>query len=1110
MHGPFIWRKLIPTRAETQGGVIPPEPCLCPDDNYLPLTGDCTYNPYSTQVCIGFGNNPVAELITCWSLGGEYLCGDAVPPNGGPPLPGPPPIIIVPGQNESLCPREQKLEFSLLCSRSFTAYDQSTNNCINWTRNPAVGVFSGSGLAANPYFQLPVGETKIKSQLLCLEYGNVNPSDFTRTQIISGRNRDRYGGPLCAHYLKGYAMGGCDFNGDEYYFDSTLFGLTHIGDIQKSISRGSGAGQSRFGGTFPMEDAILTLPLFGALGATNPSPENPLCTGPCCDSLLPEGQSCFSCRNSHASGNGGYGHYLPDDQGSTAGYFSFACFNPQSTLYSKTLPQNFDTGSRRGRIEVPTCSLWALIKGIRNYIVANEGQKASQASASCNTFDSDINRGDGESWWINTDPGGTNSAGTSNVRLVMNEMAKRIGGITGFDMDYGQCPPSDFVNENPYHFRPPNVFLWDKDAFLGATASERWKHIYTIGYANILFDTGCTTIVDSPDGSGLTTANAMIYLDNTAHAEGVGLTHSSRMLAWQGCNGNPEGGPFFNRLRGLQCDGQDHGNEPDPNGFHCEDCLRQVGDPSNCLGFSQSIWQGYTGGTGVDCGGDTTIYYPCNVRSPVGTGVTHLTGIPDVFALLESGSNWWIENETNWQSSVFVTSYDVCFAGLTQGPIASSGVIPFEVMRYNQPNGAAVPSTIMKNAWGYRPPVRKFSIRNFAVGGEHSYMSVTSQKKSALILGRDYAAVINEDYKPQVWGPRATIAERHIIHNQVGFTAGYWPGDGGNASGRSSPAKYFKLYPPSVTANSISAGPVHGIVLKANGGVETFGYSGWTASDQWAESQSYWLTVPSPLSSNPDGQNKKAISVAAGGAMANVLNTGAYSGADYYDISLYGYSAAVTEDGSLYTWGKNYSGCVLPFYPSEAIPNMPWALAYSEGESEYPGQYIIPRPTDVSLAAEGGCTAVFAGNSAMAVITNSYDARGIPQYKVKAWGLNGVARNNGYYNTYKTIGICNPPLGLTNVKKVVFLGDLCAVALLYDGTISGWGNNPLVGGWGYMQGEASKINDAIDISVEQTGGFAFGRLLVLRSNGQVLSITAYRPGFTRTLPVCSGLFPEEP
>jgi hypothetical protein len=1051
---------------------------------------------------------------------------------------GPPPIIIQPPIDPitPLCPREKTLEFGLLCTRNFSPYSDgnpSLASCLNWTRNPAIGVltqFGNGGIVPteNPYFNLPTGETSIRSQFLCLEYGNLNPSDFNRIQFIAGRNRDRYGGPLAAHYLRGYNLAGCDYDGNGYLFDDIVFGLTHIGDMQRSISRGSGAGQSRFGGTFPMEDAVLTLPLFGAVVNENPSPVDPQCEAePCCDELLPPGQSCYSCRESH---NDGYGHYLPDNQGPTSGYFSFACFNPQSTLYSKTLPNEGGAAGamHRGRVEVPTCSLWALIKGVRNYIIANEEQKPLEYSIKCSLVD--INQGQGESWWINTDPGGTNSAGTSNVRLVMDEMTTRINNIAGFDINdpFGENPCDGA--SNPYHFTPPNVFLWDKDAFLGATAAERWKHIYTIGYANILFDTGCTSII--PEEAGFTSTSAMIYLDNTAHADGVGLSHSARMLGWQGCNGNPAQDGIMTRLRSLQCDGQDFGNEPD-SVFHCEDCLTRF-NAKDCPNISDVLWQGYTGGTAVNCGGDPSIYACTEGCCDYTT--EYFTLIPDPIVGYYNNvyNNVYISVNSGFEFRFTNSWYAICPTGSTQGPTASGPVRPFEypVLTPNPIyDGSKYPE--VRNSYGYRPSRDDFTsffskkIANDGLyrttvldgwdlsEGEGSQPGCYGNCNGVRMVGRKYHAIINTDLentKPQVFGNNVTVGRTHGPYVVPGYTAGYYP-----AAGTS---KIYKLFPPSVTADSISASPVHGIVLKGNGGIETFGYSGWTASDVWPEQQT-WLDIPSPLSKNPSlPSDKKAISIAAGGAMGLVFDGPFSAATSSFERRLYGYSAAITEDGSLYTWGRNWSGCVNSTWPSEIPPLLPWRVAFGYDGSgvgvDPPTNYIIRRPSDAELAAEGGCTAVFAGNGAMAVITNSPNQEGIPQYKVKMWGLNGFFDPFYYYGPanfgkkYVFTGICNPPAKLKNVKKVV-IGDCVAFALLHDGTIQGWGGECYEGGINAICPESPlyNIDDATDIQFGPGDNYpvwhqSYRSLVVRRGNSTTIKPLEVYQTYPPFWDICAG------
>lgn len=263
----------------------------------------------------------------------------------------------------------------------------------------------------------------------------------------------------------------CNSTRPLFWSDSNV-GFTGIEQAEESLSR-----------EWPLPNSILNLPLFGANSSANPSAP----ISPCSDGSCSSPDSCFGIR-----ANTGTGHYGRSDQGNGKGYYSFQCFNPMSFFYDAI---NYHP--------VPTCSVWSLVQAIWSIIrqiSGNEAQFRSDNPTVAAAFNN----------LLAANPSGT-TVDKSNVRHYLEAFADEIAQL-GFS------------------FTIPNVFLWDKDAYIAAgTNEDKWKHIYVVGNANVIFDSQCTSTAPGTNGF-------VFYLDEVSHDETYGSTGNARLVLFYGCN----------------------------------------------------------------------------------------------------------------------------------------------------------------------------------------------------------------------------------------------------------------------------------------------------------------------------------------------------------------------------------------------------------------------------------------------------------------------------------------------------------------------------------------------------------------------------------------------
>ena len=90
--------------------------------------------------------------------------------------------------------------------------------------------------------------------------------------------------------------------------------------------------------------------------------------------------------------------------------------------------------------------------------------------------------------------------------------------------------PVDLTTTGYGAFTVPGVILWDRDSYLAASNNtDKWKHLYIPGSANIIFDSGCTHT------NGDWRAHRVI-LDEGNHDNAWGSPNAARIIQFRGCN----------------------------------------------------------------------------------------------------------------------------------------------------------------------------------------------------------------------------------------------------------------------------------------------------------------------------------------------------------------------------------------------------------------------------------------------------------------------------------------------------------------------------------------------------------------------------------------------
>lgn len=384
------------------------------------------------------------------------------------------------------------------------------------------------------YYRTPNSPSSTPSTLttgeICFKFNPYSIPD--RVVVISGRNRYRYSGWCVDPNANG-----------------TIPDFWHNPDVGATgLSQAEGA----IGRSFPLPNSVLNLPLFGADTAQNPGGGAPI---PCSDGACVGDTTCFSVR-----GNSGIGHFDTTSAANGKGYYSFQCFNAQS-FYQTT--------------SVPTCSVWSWLQAIwyklwTGYVDFYGGDEAGfrtaypQLTTAFNTI-------------FTTDPGGTVPSGLKQYQVNLRKVLEDFVGYANL------ASSNDWEAANIVF---PNVFLWDKDAYNAASTADKYKHLYIVGNANVIFDTQCLL------GEGTEGSNARygytIHLDEVSHDATYGSTGNARLIGFFGCNpssGSNSSSQAYFEMNTMDCV---------PESSYCEDCPNEntdtttsrceyYGYQSNCL-----------------------------------------------------------------------------------------------------------------------------------------------------------------------------------------------------------------------------------------------------------------------------------------------------------------------------------------------------------------------------------------------------------------------------------------------------------------------------------------------------------------------------------------------
>lgn len=411
----------------------------------------------------------------------------------------------------------------------------------------------------------------------------------SRVMVLSGRNVYRYtgflsrnpagGGDTAANWTTQDISHQCTSDGylAKYYPWIKNNGLTSWTNNEfvnpKGIS-GISEMETLLSRAYPLADSVSGLPLWGQpLAGSFNNPNNG--GGIYCGAT----HACIGCECLTAS-NGTIGHY--DARGYTG---SRVCFNPQAYVEAKL------AGWERPQLEsiptgVPLCSVWSFVNSMLNfgiyqtyqngYFGPNGGVEPEVIFDSSSSWIQQANA------WYDTDPAGNSKTTPGRLIKAYRDLfaANPHDILSGLDGGtyYGNALSWHLDNfadklfvatEGYLKIAMPSVFLWDETPYQAASSADKYKHLYIVGNANILFDSTCAFpsgatngYVNGPEGTRLpvyetiTPQNADTYehvwatddvryhilrLDEVNHdnsAARPGLTaNSARLVVFPGCSG---------------------------------------------------------------------------------------------------------------------------------------------------------------------------------------------------------------------------------------------------------------------------------------------------------------------------------------------------------------------------------------------------------------------------------------------------------------------------------------------------------------------------------------------------------------------------------------------
>lgn len=443
---------------------------LCPDlYPCTPITGTTTI--YTPGVC-----SPCSGGAGQGTVGGSNCIGSLMDDTGDVTYPG--------------CPKEFRLSGGLPHPCQLTNTQNGWDNIRPELRDPGTW-YSKIGY----YYRTPSSPNQTPGTYggtpLCIEHTTYTIHD--RAMIISGRNRYRYAGWLVdPTYDSSIPKFWSSVLGAEPNEQNVFLGIK---ELEESINDGR---------TFPASDAVLNYPLWGAQTSQNPQSGNINACGqstPCTDPV-----ACFTCRN-----NDSVGHFLPSNQGNGNGYLSFQCFNPDAYFMLNGYGNDATI-----ECPIPTCSVWSLVRAMFNAVKSawlnftGGAFSFEQVFAAINQAYNNL---------ISSDPSGLQGQ-KSNVRYYLEQFATELSNMTPSGDAFG-------FEETPWTFVIPNVFLWDRAAYNAATGSDKWKHLYVIGNGNILFDSGCISVVNG---------KRSLLLDEVTHDPTPDSAFNARVIQFFGCN----------------------------------------------------------------------------------------------------------------------------------------------------------------------------------------------------------------------------------------------------------------------------------------------------------------------------------------------------------------------------------------------------------------------------------------------------------------------------------------------------------------------------------------------------------------------------------------------
>lgn len=508
---------------------------------------------------------------------------------------------------------------------NFTCGIQNSSNYLQFLlKNPSgtTGYIGDLDFARNPnyirYYRVPsetnpISNTRrIDFSRYCMKLHETASQDLgsgNRVMIVSGRNVYRYTGVLSGDPALPKA--------DPFWDDPGGSGLSQV--------------EGSLGRVFPLPDSVLLLPLWGETGGAGTDNLGAVlgtdteCVDPyitCEDRCVTSSANVNQCEvcvgwkedigcacvlhKPYAA----TGHYLPNNQGYTAGYFSFACFNPFSYLdainptTNNVIPAGGDAVSDPNpigfgavvnmpggagstptnlafgctcsaadeaincsgfagatahgpRLGVPTCSVYALVIALYNRIFKTyrtmstliglplysnrlmTEQEFREGGSDYNEWFGFPNFSAAVDACLAANPSGT----TNNVSNVQYHLAKISEALL---LDSTQNASDGFGG--PIRFTFPNVFLWDRTNFISASATNKWKHLYVIGNANVVFDSFSSAITgpcyESPTDPQ-DYRSFVFTLDEVTHRKDSTVTdrtHQARLMVFNGSEGPTFGG----------------------------------------------------------------------------------------------------------------------------------------------------------------------------------------------------------------------------------------------------------------------------------------------------------------------------------------------------------------------------------------------------------------------------------------------------------------------------------------------------------------------------------------------------------------------------------------